>query len=63
MVGDTLIDMDFAKNGNVNAVGIAEKSIDRKYLKQYTKYVLHNVSVLADFLKKRSDYDDIFGRR
>lgn len=52
MVEDTLIDMDFAKNGNVNAVGIAEKSIDRKYLKQYTKYVLHNVSELADFLKK-----------
>ena len=56
MVGDTLIDMDFAKNSNVAAVGVAEKYNDKKYLKQYAKYVLGNVSEIADFLKKWSDY-------
>ena len=52
MVGDTSVDMDFAKNGNVTVVGVAEKSADQKYLQQYTKYVLCNVSEIADFLNK-----------
>ena len=56
MVGDTLIDIDFAKNSNVTAVGVAEKDNDKKYLKQYAKYVLGNVSEIADFLKKWSEY-------
>ena len=52
MVGDTSVDMDFAKNGKVTAVGVTEKSADQKYLHQYTEYVLCNVSELEDFLKK-----------
>ncbi len=59
MVGDTLIDMDFAKNSNVTAVGVAEKDNDKKYLKQYTKYVLGNVSEIADFLKNGVIINDI----
>lgn len=59
MVGDTLIDMDFAKNSNVTTVGVAEKDNDKKYLKQYTKYVLSNVSEIADFLKNGVNINDI----
>lgn len=52
MVGDTAADMNFAANAGVTAIGIAEKSDDQKHLRNYTEYVLCNVSELAELLSK-----------
>ncbi len=44
MVGDTPLDMAFAKNGGVKAVGVAKEACDKKILGESADIVLNDVS-------------------
>lgn len=50
MVGDTMIDMDFAKNGNIRAVGIAKDEESRQILSEATDTIIPDISRLFDVL-------------
>lgn len=51
MVGDTMTDMIFAKNGGVRAVGIAKEAQSRKILSETTDAVIRDLSQLFDVLE------------
>lgn len=50
MVGDSVSDMKFAKNGGVRAVGVALNEKNKKILSQYANTVIHDVSEILDIL-------------
>lgn len=51
MVGDTDVDMRFAKNAGIRAVGIAKNERNKSILMQYTDTVIHDISMLRNELK------------
>ncbi len=50
MVGDTVTDMEFAKNGKISAVGVAGDCDGRRVLENYTGAVVGNISQLTKLL-------------
>ena len=51
MVGDTDVDMRFAKNAGIRGIGIAKNERNKAILMQYTDTVIHDISMLSNELK------------
>lgn len=51
MVGDTLRDMSFAKNGGVKAVAVAANDEDRLIVQTEADIVIHDVSMIEDIIE------------
>ncbi|HJA94205.1 MAG TPA: HAD family hydrolase, partial [Candidatus Eisenbergiella merdipullorum] len=54
MVGDTVTDMEFAGNGGIKAIGVADQEADRRILKRYTEMVIDNIGYLPEIRKSES---------
>ena len=54
MVGDTVTDMEFAGNGGIKAIGVADKEADRRILKRYTETVIDNIGYLPEIRERES---------
>ena len=52
MVGDTLTDMNFAKNGGIKAIGVAKNERDKKIIEKGAAAVVNDVSYLAGALDR-----------
>ena len=50
MVGDTLTDVNFAKNGSIRMIGVAKSQTNRKILSAHTDTVLNDVSELLGII-------------
>ncbi len=55
MVGDTLTDMEFAKNSGVKAVGVAKTEKDRNILKTMTDTVVNDISHIFEVTDNAND--------
>ena len=51
MVGDTGVDMQFARNAGARAIGVAKTARNKEILMQYTDTVVHDVSFVFDELE------------
>lgn len=51
MVGDTLTDMQFAKNGGIKFIGVAKSDTDKQILGENTDCVISDISYLSDVLE------------
>ncbi len=52
MVGDTLVDMIFAERSGAVGVGVAKNEDDKRLLLGNTEYILHDISLLPEFITK-----------
>ncbi len=61
MVGDTIIDAQFAKNGGVKLCSIAKNEKNRKTLEPMADFILHDISgipaILDAMLEKEAKYE------
>lgn len=55
MVGDTLTDMEFAKNAGMVAVGVAKEKRDGEVLRQMCDTVLYDISQIFTVLPERAE--------
>lgn len=53
MVGDTEVDMLFAKNSGALAVGVAKEPYNREVLLRYTDRVIHDISHIFEIIDER----------
>ena len=51
MVGDTLTDTTFAKNGGIKVIGVAKSKENQNILKEVADYVIHDISYIFDVLE------------
>lgn len=51
MVGDTMTDMNFAKNGGIKAIGVAKNENNKAILKNHAYTVIPDISYIFDVLK------------
>lgn len=54
MVGDTITDMNFAKNGGIKAIGVAKSENNKAILNRYTHLVIPDISYIFDALKENN---------
>lgn len=52
MVGDTVTDMNFAKNGGIKAIGVAKSENNKAILENYAYTVIPDISYIFDVLKE-----------
>ena len=50
MVGDTLTDMNFAKNAGVKAIGVAKSEKNKSILMPYADAVIHDISKILEVI-------------
>ena len=51
MVGDTMTDINFAKNAGIRVVGVAKSEQNKRILAPYAEAVISDVSNLLNLLK------------
>lgn len=51
MVGDTLTDITFAKNGGIKAIGVAKNGVNRKILENQTDNVISDISHIFEVVE------------
>jgi phosphoglycolate phosphatase/HAD superfamily phosphatase len=51
MVGDTINDVKFAKNGQIKCFGLAKSIVNKEILQKYTDYVIDDISQLLTVIK------------
>ena len=54
MVGDTINDVNFAKNGSVKMIGVAKGEKNRERFLKQTEIVLPDISYILDYLKENA---------
>lgn len=52
MVGDTLVDMEFAKNAGLHSVGVGSCEENRKILKNHADYIIPDLNCIFEVLDK-----------